>query len=349
LKTPQYTYPVDLTKSKALQLRAERVIPGGVNSPVRAFKAVGGDPPFIVRAKGARMWDADGNEYIDYVGSWGTMILGHAHPAVIAGIEKAARDGVSFGASTPSEAELAEIVKDELNVKAIEVRDAAEGLVKETVKPDLKVLGPKLGKDLPRVRQALAGMEHVQAGPTFSESKEHVAHDHTFHTVIVQAPGNSVLLEMYQSLNLHMHLSRLYYGRGVAELEQTRHEHRVILDAYEARRALPQRETVRFPGDTTSGTRAGPVTPQGIVADYDLVVSTLVDAASHSPDWCSTAIFVLEDEAQEGPEHVERRGRPRHKPRRDRWPPTVRRRPPGGAGSAQPGVLPPQRRRRYQS
>jgi DNA-binding GntR family transcriptional regulator len=91
--------------------------------------------------------------------------------------------------------------------------------------------------ELDRMREALAGMEHVQAGPTFSESKEHVAHDHTFHTVIVQAPGNSVLLEMYQSLNLHMHLSRLYFGRGVAELAQTRHEHRVILDAYEARHA----------------------------------------------------------------------------------------------------------------
>lgn len=87
--------------------------------------------------------------------------------------------------------------------------------------------------ELDGMRQALAGMEAVQAGPTFSESKEHVAHDHAFHTVIMQAPGNSVLLEMYQSLNLHMHLARLYHGRGVAELERTRHEHRVILDAFE--------------------------------------------------------------------------------------------------------------------
>ena len=88
---------------------------------------------------------------------------------------------------------------------------------------------------LDQMRQALAGMEAVQAGPTFSESKEHVAHDHAFHTVIAQAPGNSVLLEMYQSLNLHMHLSRLYHGRGVAELEQTRREHRAILDACESK------------------------------------------------------------------------------------------------------------------
>src|SRR3954464_12787206 len=102
--------PFDLSKSRALQQRAERVIPGGVDSPARAFKSVGGDPPIIVRGAGARMWDADGNEYIDYVGSWGPLILGHAHPEVVAAIERATRDGASFGASTPSEAELAELV-----------------------------------------------------------------------------------------------------------------------------------------------------------------------------------------------------------------------------------------------
>src|SRR6266478_1663573 len=101
---------LNLTKSRALQQRAERVIPGGVDSPARAFKSVGGDPPIIVRGSGSRMWDADGNEYIDYVGSWGPLILGHAHPEVVAAIERATRDGVSFGASTPSEAELAELV-----------------------------------------------------------------------------------------------------------------------------------------------------------------------------------------------------------------------------------------------
>lgn len=86
------------------------MIPGGVDSPARAFKSVGGDPPIIVRGAGSRMWDADGNEYIDYVGSWGPLILGHAHPEVVAAIERATRDGASFGASTPSEAELAELV-----------------------------------------------------------------------------------------------------------------------------------------------------------------------------------------------------------------------------------------------
>ena len=69
--------------SRALQKRAEKMIPGGVNSPVRAFRAVGGDPPFIVRGEGARMFDADGNEYIDYVGSWGPLILGHSAPEVV--------------------------------------------------------------------------------------------------------------------------------------------------------------------------------------------------------------------------------------------------------------------------
>ncbi len=98
------------SKSKALHARASRVIPGGVNSPVRAFNSVGGEPPYIVRGQGSRIWDADGNEYIDYVGSWGPLILGHAHPAVVEAVERANRDGTSFGACTPIEAELAEEV-----------------------------------------------------------------------------------------------------------------------------------------------------------------------------------------------------------------------------------------------
>src|SRR5215469_7194264 len=97
-------------KSKELHARAVRVIPGGVNSPVRAFKSVACEPPYIVRGKGSRIWDADGNEYIDYVGSWGPLILGHAHPEVVEAVEKANRDGSSFGACTPIEAELAEAV-----------------------------------------------------------------------------------------------------------------------------------------------------------------------------------------------------------------------------------------------
>jgi len=99
-------------QSRKLQQRAERLIPGGVNSPVRAFRAVGGDPPFIVRGRGSHLWDADGNEYVDYIGSWGPQILGHAFPQVVEDVVAAARNGTSFGASTPSEADLAEIVTE---------------------------------------------------------------------------------------------------------------------------------------------------------------------------------------------------------------------------------------------
>jgi len=95
-------------RSQALQERAERYFPGGVNSPVRAFRAVGGEPPFVERAEGAYLYDADGNRYIDYFGSWGPMILGHAFPPVVEAIERAARNSPSFGASTAAEADLAE-------------------------------------------------------------------------------------------------------------------------------------------------------------------------------------------------------------------------------------------------
>jgi glutamate-1-semialdehyde 2,1-aminomutase len=88
--------------------RAKRSIPGGVNSPVRAFKAVGGMPRFVQRAQGAYFWDANGKQHIDYIGSWGPMILGHGHPAVLEAVQKAAMDGFSFGAPTEREVELAE-------------------------------------------------------------------------------------------------------------------------------------------------------------------------------------------------------------------------------------------------
>ncbi|MDY0105617.1 MAG: glutamate-1-semialdehyde 2,1-aminomutase [Giesbergeria sp.] len=92
--------------------RAKAVIPGGVNSPVRAFKAVGGTPRFIERAQGAYMWDANGQRFIDYIGSWGPMILGHGHPAVLEAVQKAALEGFSFGAPTEREVELAEAIID---------------------------------------------------------------------------------------------------------------------------------------------------------------------------------------------------------------------------------------------
>jgi glutamate-1-semialdehyde 2,1-aminomutase len=96
------------TRSQALQQRAERFFPGGVNSPVRAFKSVGGAPPFIASAQGAWLTDADGNRILDYFGSWGPMILGHAFAPVVEAIERAARNSASFGASTAAEADLAE-------------------------------------------------------------------------------------------------------------------------------------------------------------------------------------------------------------------------------------------------
>ena len=97
-------------QSRKLQKRAEQFIPGGVNSPVRAFRAVGGEPLYIVRGQGSHIWDADGNEYVDYIGSWGPLILGHAAPPVFEAVISAARKGTSFGASTPAEADLAELV-----------------------------------------------------------------------------------------------------------------------------------------------------------------------------------------------------------------------------------------------
>jgi len=99
-----------LNRSAALQQRAEQFLPGGVDSPVRAFRAVGGDPPFAVKGEGAYLWDADGNRYLDYFGSWGPMILGHAFPPAVEAIQRAAANSASFGASTPAEGDLAELV-----------------------------------------------------------------------------------------------------------------------------------------------------------------------------------------------------------------------------------------------
>ena len=100
------------SRNAALFERAQKLIPGGVNSPVRAFKAVGGTPRFVQRAQGAYFWDADGKRYIDYIGSWGPMILGHGHPAVLQAVQNALLEGFSYGAPTEREVELAEeIVK----------------------------------------------------------------------------------------------------------------------------------------------------------------------------------------------------------------------------------------------
>ena len=99
-----------MDRNQELFERARRVIPGGVNSPVRAFRAVGGTPRFVQRAQGAYFWDADGKRHIDYIGSWGPMILGHGHPAVVEAVQRAVQDGFSFGAPTEREIELAEAI-----------------------------------------------------------------------------------------------------------------------------------------------------------------------------------------------------------------------------------------------
>ena len=99
------------TGSERLFARAKALFPGGVNSPVRAFQAVGGTPIFLARGQGAQVWDADGNRYLDFLGSWGPLILGHADPEVVAAIEAAARHGTSFGASTESEVLLGEAIR----------------------------------------------------------------------------------------------------------------------------------------------------------------------------------------------------------------------------------------------
>ena len=98
-------------RSIALYRRALSLIPGGVNSPVRAFKAIGIPPIFIEKARGSKLWDIDGNEYIDYVGSWGPMIMGHAHPKIVSALKKTAPKGTSFGAPTPLEVDLANEVR----------------------------------------------------------------------------------------------------------------------------------------------------------------------------------------------------------------------------------------------
>lgn len=102
----------DRALSREWFTRASAITPGGVNSPVRAFRGVGGEPFFVARAEGSRLWDVDGNEYLDYVLSWGPMILGHAHPEVVRAVTEAAGRGTSYGAPTPAEVELAELIRD---------------------------------------------------------------------------------------------------------------------------------------------------------------------------------------------------------------------------------------------
>src|SRR5574337_1602622 len=99
-----------MSRNADLFARAQRSIPGGVNSPVRAFRSVGATPRFIARAEGARVWDAEGKEYVDYVGSWGPAITGHAHPDIVRAVQEAATRGLSFGAPSEAEVDMAELL-----------------------------------------------------------------------------------------------------------------------------------------------------------------------------------------------------------------------------------------------
>lgn len=138
----------NLTQSQQLFNHAQRLIPGGVNSPVRAFGSVGGTPRFIAKAQGSRLWDADGNEYIDAIGSWGPMIMGHAHPQVLAAIHEAAQASTSFGAPTEREITLAEIVLERYTLpyfKAERIRFVNSGT--EATMSALRVARGATGRD----------------------------------------------------------------------------------------------------------------------------------------------------------------------------------------------------------
>src|SRR5690349_23574798 len=110
-----------IAKSEQLFQRAQQSIPGGVNSPVRAFKSVGGTPIFMQKAKGAYLYDVDGNRYIDYINSWGPMILGHAHDSVVKAIQEKAIYSTSFGAPTELEIEIADRKSTRLNSSHVEI------------------------------------------------------------------------------------------------------------------------------------------------------------------------------------------------------------------------------------
>jgi len=111
---------VTIEKSKQLFAQAQQLLPGGVNSPVRAFKAVGGQPLFIAKGDGAYMTDVDGNRYVDYVMSWGPLILGHAHPRIVTALQQAVLNGTSYGAPCPQEVELAQLVTETMpNIEMI--------------------------------------------------------------------------------------------------------------------------------------------------------------------------------------------------------------------------------------
>src|SRR3989454_888389 len=143
--------PAEPTVSRRLLAAAERRIPGGVNSPVRAFRSVGGEPRFVARAEGARLWDADGRAYLDFVGSWGPLVLGHAPRAVVEAVTAAAAGGTSYGAPTRQEGQLVEAVRALFGARGSEIA----ALIVEPVAGNMGVVAPAPG--------FLAGLREVTA------------------------------------------------------------------------------------------------------------------------------------------------------------------------------------------
>src|SRR5437868_14822544 len=131
-------------RSAALFAEAQGLLPGGVDSPVRAFRAVGGTPRFIAHAKGAAVWDEDDNRYVDYLASWGPLIAGHAHPGVVAAIQEAATRGTSYGAPTQAEVDLARVVKSAFPTTDL-VRFVSSGT--EATMPALRLAPAFTGSD----------------------------------------------------------------------------------------------------------------------------------------------------------------------------------------------------------
>lgn len=153
----------------ALCARARRYFPGGVNSPVRAYGSVGGDPRFIVRAEGCRVWDADGREYVDWISSWGAILLGHAHPDVVAAVKRAANVGTSYGAPTPKEIALAERISEAM--PAVErMRFVSSGT--EATMSALRLARAHTGREK---FVKLAGCYHGHADPFLVEAGSGVA------------------------------------------------------------------------------------------------------------------------------------------------------------------------------
>lgn len=154
-------------KSQALFERACKVLPGGVNSPVRAFNAVGGCPRFMARASGARLWDVDGNEYIDCIGSWGPMILGHGDPEVVEAVQKAVVDGMSFGAATGREAEMGELISQLVpQVEMIRMVNSGTEAVMSALRAAQRFHPPQQDRQvrrlLPRPRRQYAGQGRLR-------------------------------------------------------------------------------------------------------------------------------------------------------------------------------------------